>query len=265
MMLILHAIMKKPIIACILTALLSIVAIGQNLKKDIDVELGPSFKLAKRAFHMDIIPLENGEFIAVEGVGRSARKEFDLIHFNAKMKEINRSTIELKVGKDLHGYEKLYYKNGELVLFTSLGNKKADFSKLFYQKIQLKTLKPTKQIIQVDEAVSKRGTSPFIINFSSDGSKLLVYKSNSVDKDEPLSYGVKILNAAGNLSVIWEKDLVSELSSELEDIKKIGVNNKGDVFLSSLQYKGKRKAVVNNEPKIIIPKSFFIMVKNNTT
>ena len=112
--------MKKSILACIFTAFFCTLAISQNLKKDIELKFGPAFKINKKTNLLDIIPLDNGEFITIEVYGRSGNGDFEFIHFNTNMQELNRGRIELKVDDEMHRYEQLIYENGDLYLFTSL-------------------------------------------------------------------------------------------------------------------------------------------------
>ncbi|MCB0803745.1 MAG: hypothetical protein KDB74_11655 [Flavobacteriales bacterium] len=243
--------MKKSILACIFTAFFCTLAISQNLKKDIELKFGPAFKINKKTNLLDIIPLDNGEFITIEVYGRSGNGDFEFIHFNTNMQELNRGRIELKVDDEMHRYEQLIYENGDLYLFTSLGNSKEDYSRLYFQKIDLKTLSTNKIIAQVDEAYSKKGYSPFSLTFSPDKSKMLVYKVNSGDRKEKISYGVKVLDVTSNFTELWKQDLESDYSDELEDIEKIRVSNEGDIYLLSIQYKEKRRAKKDGEANYI--------------
>ncbi len=231
--------MNKIITLLICLFLVVNLSMAQNLKKDIEISVTPELDIPKKDYHLDMVELEDGNFIAIEGRYKDLTKSIQIVKFNKGFKEIGRTELNMEFGDDQHRFNNLIYAGGEVYIFTSFYDKKNKNTLYLGQRLDQKTLRINGDFVQLGK-VDKNERSDYL--FSEDGSKLLFCtRSIKNKKNELIQYSIKALNANNGFSPLWEKEFKSDQIDQLEDVEEFDINNQGEVYLLTLQFKDKRR------------------------
>lgn len=231
--------MRKTLllIACIIFAITSIEA--QNLKSKLNVTLTDELDIAKKDYHLDIVELDNGDFVAIEGQYKDLSKSVQIVRFNKDFKEIRRNEIDMEFGDDKHRFSNLLLAGGEIYVFTTFYDRKEKISYQLCQTVDQNTLEINgdfKQLMQINKDES------YDYKFSEDGSKIMYFRRSRAKKNEIIEYYTKVLDAKNDFQMLWESNFDSDQINQLEDIESFDLNNNGDAYFMTLQYQDKRRA-----------------------
>lgn len=212
---------------------------AQNLKSKLNIELTDELDMPKKDSHMDIVELDNGDFVVIEGQYKDLRKSIQIVRFDKNFKEIRRNELNMEFGDDKHSFSNLLMAGGDIYIFTSFYDKK---EKISYQLCQ--TLDPNTLDINGDfrQLMQRNKDESYDYKFSDDGSKIIYLKRERAKKNEVEKFYIKVLDAKNNFNQLWEKEFRSEQINQLEDVKNFEVNDDGVAYIQIVQYEDKRRA-----------------------
>jgi hypothetical protein len=183
-------------------------------------------------------------------IGR--RTELSIQHFDPKMAQQKDLEIELKEGRADKAFEGIFHYGDKLWMYSSFTNNKTDKKMLFAQEVNKKTLRPSSQtykLMEIGGKETKLSSSDFTMRLSADSSHIAVlanYVLRRSKKDSDKKIELQVYDSEMNLK--WDRKVVLPWSDYLFDVERIRVNNKGEVYVMGIRYKGIRKSKRKGDP-----------------
>lgn len=227
--------------------LLSSVAFAQTKSEKVDISWGAEQKASKKISLEDLVGYDESGFYALKS---KKGHLFFLEHYNEEMNLVKSVELNLENGKDENTFEFIVQWNDQLLLFSSLLDKKSKKNNLYVQTINKESLMPNhdlRMVSQIDyEGRSKRSSGSFSYSFSEDRSKFLLYYALPYKKNETERYGFHVFDK--NMDLVWEKQVDLPFEEGLFGIEEYAINDKGEVYLLGVAFKDKRISKRRGEP-----------------
>lgn len=242
--------MKKYILSILFIVGIITVSNSQNLKKNLDLEVGKPINLKATKAYLNVIEGENGTFYAVNYTPREIKHGIQILEFDRNMNETKRSNIDLKFNKDELSVREVFFNTDRITLILSSEYKKGESVEVSAYNIDPNSLKPIsspKLLLQFVSESRSANWSSLQTMFSRDMSKLLLFRNDKAGKKEKTTYTINVFDASDNFSPIWEQSYQSDEIDKLEDIANVKVNNEGGVYLMAQIFNEKRKTIVDGK------------------
>jgi hypothetical protein len=225
---------------------------AQSKSDKVDIEVGPELKESKKLTITDIIAYDNTGFYALKVNMQlfGAKNSIVLEHYNKNLSRSLSVALDLKYKKKNKNFELFFYLDDVLYLFTSFPDKKIKRNLLFVESINKETLRPNndiKKIAEIDFSEgSKKNSGSFSFELSRDSSKVLIYHGLPYEDGEKKRIELHVFD--NTINPLWEKKITLPKEDELIDVEDIEVDNLGNVYLLSLDFKEKRKSKRKGKP-----------------
>ena len=202
------------------------------------VVLGDEINASRSGTLQDIVAHDQTGFYALRS---ESRRAVMLEHYDYDLKLIKKAELNLGKRSDEREYEFILPMSGQLYLFTSINESKPRKNVLFAQRINLQTLQPEENLRRVAEIdySKKRNDGSYGYRMSPDSTNLLIHYNLPYDKGEPEAFGFSVMDK--NMAVSWHKDVRLPYNDELFKAEKFNIDNKGNVYLLGIVYRGKAK------------------------
>lgn len=243
--------MKLRPLLLLVILLCTITAQAQLKTKKASVIWGPETKESKKLSLGDVIGYdESGTYIL-----KTKRKGFsksDLLfeHLDNKLVKTKTTEVELETAGKKRGYEYTIHSNGKLYLFSSSINKKVKKNTFYYQELNKKTLLPNSKPIELGiidySGSSNYNSGSFSLRISRNKERILIYHRLPYEKGKSEKVGFLVLDK--DMNKIWERQVTLPYSTELFDVERYRVDEKGNVYLLGLAFKDKRKLKRKGDP-----------------
>lgn len=241
--------MKQLLVSIFIMSCVTLFAQSSKVK----VLEGAEFKESKKERFEGIISTDKTGYYAI----RTKKSKTFLEHYDQKLNKTLFTELNLKEGKKDKVYEFVVDTEEKIYLFSSFRNQKLKKKFLFSQSVNKKTLQVNsdlKKVAEIDYSSRNRYKSgTFSHELSDDKSKVLIYYTVPVGKNEPSKKGLHVLN--DQMKQLWAKNvkMPADAGFGLKDFK---IDNDGNVHLLGIVYengtsKEKRKGKPNYHYEII--------------
>jgi len=269
--------MKKTLFSFLLLSFVSLVCGAKPNGIDssgLQLEWGKYEKIGKKLYGKEIV-YENSDFVYVI---EKENKNINLLFFEISkphglILSVYRShgliiinSNKLKFPKSDVKYEYSILKLGEienkLYVFIKAHHPKTDEVKLLVQELASNGTQKG-FIYEVDAGVATKSAglfkktklTNFSVQLSPDGTKIGIVKFNSVQEDQPLSIGYKMLDAS--LKAVWSGSIELPYKQQFFDLTSYEMGNDGQLFLLGKAWKlewkfgssGKSKTKISKQKK----------------
>jgi len=237
--------MQALIILCTLS--MPFMLKGQKFTKDANANINwsaeynePNNSFLSRIIHSD----KNGFYtLRIQGLGAKRTKPNILVEYYAKAQMKMKKSIELdlKYNNKRRDFEDVIMAGDQLYFLTSFNNQAKKRNYLFAQKINLKTLRPSKKLIKLAEVETRNlyQEGGFRHHLSKDTSKVLIYASLPKKKKQPERFSLQVFDK--QLDLLWDKEVRLPFNDENFAVQEYKVDNEGNVYMLGLIYEdGKR-------------------------
>jgi len=226
----------KKIYCLLLTAFSCLNATSQSTTKKAEVIFGPPEEASRSTLNTVFGRNDMGYFIM-----RTAKKDMMLEMIDYDLKTAKSLKIEdVQEGKNKREYYDEFFLNNTIFLITRLNNKELDQMEFYAE-----TRNPSSFTRQAKGTLvgkvkyttkglmsSARGDISVIT--SKDNSKVLIYNDIQDEKGEKETFNFQVYE--GSMEKLWEKKIEIPFASELFAIQQKRIDNKGNVYLTCIQY-----------------------------
>ena len=117
--------------------------------------------------------------------------------------------LDLNYKNKRRDFEDVIMAGDQLYFLTSFNNQAKKINYLFAQKINLKTLRPSKKLIKLAEVETRNlyQEGGFRHHLSKDTSKVLIYASLPKKKKQPKRFSLQVFDK--QLNLLWDKEVLS--------------------------------------------------------
>ncbi len=224
--------MKKVLFPFLITLLYSNVTFSQA--SSVEVEWGPLLKAKDTDFNY-VIGADDEFFytFGVEDKGMFGA----LLARDLHIKKYSRDKYRLIYDREIKSFEykgkdadfaECRIENGEVHVFFKVFHSQLD------TKFMIRRIVDAKGRVSASEEVAnvpaeRRSDGNFIINYSKDSSKVLIYSDFPYEKKESEKFKVNVLDR--NLNMLWEKEVTLPYTDKYFTLQDQTVTNDGDVFI----------------------------------
>ena len=207
---------------------------AQDAKKDMII-WGDAFKGSKNNNIVKTIgPLPNGVLVLKrKGSSVTSEKELFLELYSKEDAKLKKAvSLDLRYKNKVCKFEDVVYTNGNLYLILSFYNLGQKTKYVFYQELDVSTLKVSSKLKILYQTASENASrfSEFYTITSKDNSKFLFVESTSGKKNESESFHLSVFDA--DLNVLWSKDVNLPYTESRFLIQKYLIDNEGNVYVS---------------------------------
>lgn len=169
-------------------------------------------------------------------------KSFYFAHVSQKAELVQKKETIFQIDGRESDYEFTREINGKIMVFTSVEEKKARTVTFYAQELDRKnlSLSTPKKVVQLSFEKLKRDyeRASFKSELSRDKSKMLISYSLVNDKNEMLTFGYVVLDAALKQILAWDGNL--DMSDGIYLFDQFRISDKGEVFLLTRFYDNKK-------------------------
>jgi chemotaxis receptor (MCP) glutamine deamidase CheD len=222
--------MTKRLITSLLTALITLQLSGQTLK------WGALIQESKKIGFRDVIG-KLGNITYIRSYDNS--KKMHLIEtLNEDLQTIEKKYISTALDGESTYLEYCILRNNELLIFSSLVNKKEKTNSLFLDRFNAKTFEPigSKKTIEVMTYTGRSyyNSGDFSFDLSREEKCLLVYYNKNAPKGEKEKFGIHVY---GNQNTeIWGKEITLPYLDDDYSINNFTVDDQANVFLTGKKF-----------------------------
>jgi hypothetical protein len=229
--------MKKSFFALIVLVTIGFNTLAQvKVTEKVDMKWGEESKMDRRNYFYDVLAAYNNGYY--------------MLRTSKKGDHIDRYTKELTLDKTLlldYKYEGkkmkdegIVFFNSSIVMFSSFANSKTNKNYLFYQVVDKDKLEQNGKLIKLSEITFEKKSRDGFYDYdvSPDSTKMLVYAGKPYNKDGPEKFGFSVHDES--MKEIWKKDIELPYKEELFSVEEYDVSNKGNVFITGMEYKEKK-------------------------
>ncbi|MFB1022720.1 MAG: hypothetical protein QMC40_08180 [Vicingaceae bacterium] len=241
--------MKKLMLLSIICLFISLNSQAQTKSEKVNLIWGDEQVLNKKTAFDDIIGTDDDGVYIIKRT-RKGKAPIIIEKYSNDMSLKKSVPIILGEKKKERVYQYATQIDGELILFSSVLDKKAKVNLLFAQTVNKKTLKPSSKLVEVGSISfagnSKRNSGWFTYQISNDEKKILIYYNLPYEKDgnEKISY--HIFNK--DLTLLWGKNVTLPYENQLFQVVDYEIQENGDLYLLSKIFKEKAKERRKGKP-----------------
>lgn len=140
--------------------------------------------------------------------------------------------------------------DGELILFTTILDKKAKVNLLFAQTVNKKTLKPSSKLTRVGainfDGSARKNSGSFTYQVSNDDKRILIYYNLPYEKNSNEKISYHILDK--DLNLLWEKSVTLPYESDLFRTVDYDIQENGDLYMLAKIFQDKPKNRKKGKP-----------------
>jgi hypothetical protein len=236
---------------CLLFFTFSQSVLAQNKTDKATITSGPEVE-AKRSNVSDICGYDASGYYTI----RMQKRDIFIEHINKQMAVDKSVQIpDQKDGENDMDFDYVIMLDGNLYLFTTSNDSKANKITLFVQGVSTSTLLPDGKPKEITSATyaTRRGLiktmaytgALFSHNRSPDGTRLLVYNSDK-GKDEndeaPTDTRFHLTVFDGKMAKQWDKDVKLPFAPSVFSVEQIKVDDEGSVYVTGIEYQEKSEA-----------------------
>jgi hypothetical protein len=209
-----------------------------KVTEKVDIKWGPEVKIEKKSSFYDVLTFDDKGYYML----KSTKKGTQIDRYNKDL-SLNKSLLlDLKYENKTMAREGITFFNNSIVVFSSFSDNKAKKNYMFYQVVDQKNLEQNGKLNKLSEISfeKKRRDGGFGYDKSPDSTKMMIYASMPYVKEGPEKFGFAVHDES--MKEIWKKDIELPYKEELFGVEGYDVSNKGNVFITGIEYKERKEA-----------------------